>query len=121
LIYENPAFPPALKEEIYKYLRKTCADEKKPGDSDAQFIYKTRKKAFGPFKRKFWELSGNIRSRIGEDLEKKFTFLFERLKVQRTAELVRKTVPVVAVYPPLPAALAEAVGYQRSARALAES
>jgi fructose/tagatose bisphosphate aldolase len=108
LIYENPAFPLALKEEIYKYLRKTCADEKKPGDSDAQFVYKTRKKAFGPFKKKFWELSADLRAKIGEDLERKFAFLFERLKVRRTAELVKKTVPVVAVYPPLLAALAEA-------------
>ncbi len=57
LIYENPAFPPDFKDEIYKYLRKTCADEKKPGDTDEQFIYKTRKKAFGPFKRKFGSLA----------------------------------------------------------------
>jgi fructose/tagatose bisphosphate aldolase len=109
LIYENPAFPRDLKDEIYKYLRKTCADEKKPGDTDEQFIYKTRKKAFGPFKRKFWELGTDVRSRIGEDLERKFAFLLERLNVQRTAELVKKTVPVVAVYPPAPAALVEAL------------
>jgi hypothetical protein len=109
LIYENSAFPPPLKEEIYKYLRKTCADEKKPGDTDEQFIYKTRKKAFGPFKRKLWELAADVRNRIGEDLERKFVFLFERLNVRRTAELVKKTVPAVAVYPPAPAALAEAL------------
>ena len=109
LIYENSAFPRDFKDEIYKYLRKTCADEKKPGDTDEQFIYKTRKKAFGPFKRKFWELAADVRNRIGEDLERKFAFLFERLNVQRTAELVKKTVPAVAVYPPAPAALAEAL------------
>jgi fructose/tagatose bisphosphate aldolase len=107
LIYENPAFPPDLKNDIYKFLRKTCADDKKPGDSEEQFIYKTRKKAFGPFKRTFWELTSDVRNMIGEDLEKKFAFLFERLNVQRTAELVKKTVPVIAVYPPVPAALAE--------------
>ncbi|MGD0221389.1 MAG: class II fructose-bisphosphate aldolase [Terriglobia bacterium] len=109
LIYENPAFPPDLKNDIYKFLRKTCADDKKPGDSEEQFIYKTRKKAFGPFKRTFWELTSDVRNMIGEDLEKKFAFLFERLNVQRTAELVKKTVPVVAVYPPAPAALVEAL------------
>jgi fructose/tagatose bisphosphate aldolase len=109
LIYENPAFPPDLKSEIYKFLRKAFVDEKRPGDSDEQFIYKTRKKAFGPFKRKFWELAPDVRNRIGEDLEKKFAFLFERLNVRRTAELVKKTVPVVAVYPPAPAALVEAL------------
>jgi fructose/tagatose bisphosphate aldolase len=109
LIYENPAFPHDFKDEIYKYLRKTCADEKKPGDTDEQFIYKTRKKAFGPFKRKFWELGAAVRGRIGQDLERKFAFLLERLNVQRTADLVKKTVPVVAVYPPAPAALVEAL------------
>ena len=109
LIYENPAFPSDLKEEIYKYLRKTCADEKKPGDTDAQFIYKTRKEAFGPFKKKFWELGSSVRNKIGEDLERKFAFLFERLKVRRTAELIKKHVTAVAVYPPAPAALMEAL------------
>jgi hypothetical protein len=109
LIYENSAFPPDLKDEIYKYLRKTWAGEKKPGDTDAQFIYKTRIRAFGPFKRKFWELAADVRNRIGEDLERKFTFLLERLNVRRTAELVNKTVPTVAVYPPPPAALTDAL------------
>ena len=107
LIYENPSFPRDLKDEIYKYLRKTFADEKKPGDTDAQFIYKTRERVFGPFKRKFWELAADIRSRIGEDLQRKFIFLFERLNVPRTAELVKKTVPAVAAYPLAPAAATE--------------
>ncbi|MGO8787931.1 MAG: class II fructose-bisphosphate aldolase [Terriglobia bacterium] len=109
LIYENSAFPRDFKDEIYRHLRKTCANEKKPGDTEEQFIYKTRKKAFGPFKRKFWELGAGVRNRIGEDLERKFAFLFERLNIRRTAEIVKKTVPIVAVYPPAPAALAEAL------------
>jgi len=107
LIYENAAFPRDFKEEIYKFLRTTCAADKKAGDTDAQFIYKTRARAFGPLKRKFWELPADVRSRIGQDLEGKFVFLFERLNVPRTAELVKKTVTVVAEYPPVPAALAE--------------
>jgi hypothetical protein len=73
-------------------------------------LYKTRKKAFGPFKRKFWDLQADVRTRIGEDLEKKFTFLFERLNVQRTAELVKKTVTLVPVAPSVPPALTEAFG-----------
>lgn len=109
LIYENPALPRDLKEEIYKHLRKACANEKKPGDTDEQFIYKARTKAFGPFKRKLWELPAGVRSGIEADLEKKFVFLFERLNVRRTAELVKKTVPLVAVYPPAPQALLDAL------------
>lgn len=109
LIYENAAFPRDFKEEIYKYLRKTCAEERKAGDTDEQFIYKTRSKAFGPFKKKFWELPADVRDRIGADLEKKFAFVFERLNIRRTADIVKKAVPAVAVYPSAPAALAEAL------------
>jgi fructose/tagatose bisphosphate aldolase len=107
MIYENPAFPKDLKEEIYKSLRKLCADERKVAESDAQFLYRTRKKAFGPFKRRFWDLPAEVRDRIGRDLEKKFGFLFEQLNVQRTAELVKKTVPLAPVIPPPPGALTE--------------
>jgi len=109
MIYENAAFPRDLKEDIYKTLRKLCADERKASDTDEQFLYKTRKKAFGPFKRKFWDLPADIRARIGQDLEQKFTFLFERLNVQRTGELVKKTVALVPVIPPVPPALSEAL------------
>jgi len=114
LIYENPAFPADFKDEIYKYLRKNFAHEKRAEDSDAQFIYKARKKAFGPFKRRFWELPASVRSGIGADLERKFAFLFEKLNVQRTAELIKRTVPVAANHPPPPPALAEALAHARA-------
>lgn len=107
MIYENPAFPKELKEEIYKSLRKLCADERKVSETEAQFLYRTRKRAFGPFKRKFWDLPAEVRDRIGQDLEKKFGFLFEQLNVQRTAELVKKKVPLAPVIPPPPSALTE--------------
>ena len=109
MIYESTAFPRDLKEEIYKTLRKLCADERKPSDTDAQFLYQTRKKAFGPFKRKFWDLPADVRTRLGQELEKKFSFLFEQLNVKRTAELVKKTVALVPVIPPAPPALTEAL------------
>jgi fructose/tagatose bisphosphate aldolase len=109
MIYESTAFPRDLKEEIYKTLRKLCADERKPSDTDAQFLYRTRKKAFGPFKRKFWDLPADVRAHLGQELEKKFTFLFEQLKVRRTAELVKKTVALAPVIPPAPPALTEAL------------
>jgi fructose/tagatose bisphosphate aldolase len=108
MIYENAAFPRDLKEDIYKTLRKLCADERKASDTDEQFLYKTRKKAFGPFKRKLWDLPSEVREGIGKDLEMKFTFLFERLNVQRTAELVKKSITLVPVIPPAPPALTEA-------------
>jgi len=107
MIFENTAFPKDFKEEIYRTLRKMCADERSPADTDAQFLYKTRKKAFGPFKRKFWDLPADIRARLGKELEMKFTFLFEQLNVKRTAELVKKTVGLVPVMPPVPSSLSD--------------
>ena len=109
MIYENTAFPRDLKEEVYRTLRKICADERKASETDEQFLYKTRKKAFGPFKRKLWDLPSEVREGIGKDLEMKFAFLFERLNVQRTAELVKKSIALVPVPPPAPPALAEAL------------
>src|SRR5581483_650604 len=108
MMFENAAFPRDFKEEIYKYLRKAFLDEKKPTDTDEQFIYKTRKKSFGAFKKMFWELPADAKARIGQDLERKFAFLFEKLNVKQTTDLVRKKVAQVPVIPPVPPALAEA-------------
>lgn len=109
MMYENTALPADFKEEIYKFLRKNFADEKNPFDTDEQFIYKIRKKAFGPFKKRFWELPSDVRAKLGQDLERKLVFLFGKLRVSHTAELVRKKVAKMAVHPPAPPALAAAL------------
>ncbi len=88
MIYEHPAFPGELKKEIYAHLHTACADEIKPGQSEEQFIYKTRKKAFGPFKERLWTLPPEVRDAIGRDLENKFDFLFKKLGVPNTWETV---------------------------------
>jgi len=48
--------PAPLREKIYDYIRKDLAGEKGAKDTDEQFIYKTRKKGFGPFKKDMWNL-----------------------------------------------------------------
>ena len=55
-LYEHPAFPAALHREIEAWCFANAADERKPGQTDQQFVYTTRKKAIGPFKRQLWEL-----------------------------------------------------------------
>jgi len=84
--------PPALKEEIYVWLHKNCADEKKLEQTDDQFIYKTRKKAFGPFKRQIHSLPRDSRDKISRALEEEFSFLFEKLNIKDTKVLVDKYV-----------------------------
>jgi fructose/tagatose bisphosphate aldolase len=104
LTYDGGHFPEELKREIYAHLREACADERKEGETEEQFIYKTRKKAFGPFKRKMWSLPPEIRDRIGADLERKFEFLYQQLNVVKTRELVDRYVKPAAIPLPRPRA-----------------
>ncbi len=55
-LYEHPAFPEALHREIEAWCYANAADERKDGQTDQQFVYTTRKKAIGPFKRQLWDL-----------------------------------------------------------------
>jgi fructose/tagatose bisphosphate aldolase len=96
MLYDDPGFPQDVKKEIYDLLRKECASEKKDGETDEQFIYKTRKKGFGPQKERFWNLPDEFRSEIGRKLEERFEFLFKKLNVVNTASVVRDKVPVDA-------------------------
>ncbi len=92
MTYDSRAFPHDFKEEIYNHLRQACAEEKKGGESDEQFIYKTRKKGFGPFKEKFWTLPEQVKQAIGQELEDKFDFLFKKLNVVNNYDIVLKFV-----------------------------
>jgi len=88
IIFDHPKLPAELSKRIHEWLDENTAGERKPEDSDAQFYYKTRKKAIGPFKREFWSLPAETRQAIAADLEKTFSFLFEQLNVNGTATLV---------------------------------
>ena len=94
MLYDDPGFPQEVKKEIYEYLRKECAAEKQEGETDEQFIYKTRKKGFGALKEKFWSLPEEFRREIGGKLEERFEFLFKKLNVVNTVSLVREKVPL---------------------------
>jgi len=102
LTYDGGHFPEDLKGEIYAHLREACADERKDGETEEQFLYKTRKKAFGPFKKRMWSLPPDIRAKIGADLEKKFEFLFQQLNVVKTRDLIERHIRPVAVPIPRP-------------------
>jgi hypothetical protein len=92
MIYDSPAFPDNLRKKIYDYIRTKLIGEKKAKDTDEQFIYKTRKKGLGPFKKDMWDLPADIRKSIGDSLEEKFHFLFSKLGVLDTVDVVQKIV-----------------------------
>ncbi|NPA49468.1 MAG: aldolase [Thermodesulfobacteria bacterium] len=97
LIYDHPALPESFRQEIYEFLKKNFAKEWKEGWSEAQFIYKVRKKGFGPFKKKWWDLDPQIKEKIMASLAEKIDFLFKELRVRETKDLVEKHVKPVFV------------------------
>jgi hypothetical protein len=102
-LYDHPSFPAELRSEISAWLHANAADEAKPGDSEEQFIYRTRKKAIGPFKRQLWELS--TKAEILETQQERFQSLFTQLGVAGTRDLVSRW--VLELPDPLPAAPSE--------------
>jgi fructose/tagatose bisphosphate aldolase len=107
-LYEHPAFPAELMDEIYDWCRANAADERKDGQTEDQFLYTTRKKAIGPFKRRLWDLP--TKDEILASQGAKVAFLFDQLKVVGSMEMVTRYVKPVAVSRPIPAALAAAAG-----------
>ncbi len=107
-LYDHPAFPKALMDEIYAWLQVNAADERKDGQTEDQFLYTTRKKAIGPFKRAIWDLE--TKDEILASQGAKMAFLFDQLKVPGTADLVAKHIQPVPLARPIPAALRAAVG-----------
>ena len=101
MIYESKHLPSALKEKMYKGLHENFESEKKEGQTEEQFIYKTRKKGFGLVKEELWTLPEDTRNAIGAELEDKFDFLFKQLAAVDTLADVEKYVDSAKVAPDL--------------------
>jgi fructose/tagatose bisphosphate aldolase len=97
MIYDHPAFPSELKEEMYQWLDQNARAERKEGYSDEQFYYKSRKRALGPFKQRMWDLPSDVKQAMMADVEAKFSFYMEKLNVKNTAGLVRDTIQIKRV------------------------
>jgi len=95
IVYD--CLPSLLKDEIYAWLHKNCSDEKRPEQTEDQFIYKTRKKALGPFKRQIYSLPRDIKNKISSALEEEFSFLFEKLSLNDTRVFVERYVKATRV------------------------
>ena len=87
IIYDH--LPKDLRDKMYEYLKEEFKDSWK-GVTEEQFIYKMRKRAFGPFKKRLWTLPQEIKNKILDALEKRFEFLFERLNVFNTRPYVEE-------------------------------
>jgi fructose/tagatose bisphosphate aldolase len=105
IIYDSRGFPAELRARIYDYLKADLKDEWKEKDTEEQFIYKIRKKGFGPFKMELWHLPSDVRDEICADLERQFAFLFDKLKVSGTRPLLDQFIKPVDVPLKMPTAL----------------
>ncbi|MGE4357584.1 MAG: class II fructose-bisphosphate aldolase [Candidatus Omnitrophota bacterium] len=94
MIFDSKHFPTELKEKIYSWIKENLSNEREEGQTDEQFYYKTRKKAFGPFKKELMGLPEDIRGKIREELEAKFDFLFKELRIVDTKEMVDQFIKV---------------------------
>ncbi|MCS6847181.1 MAG: class II fructose-bisphosphate aldolase [Anaerolineae bacterium] len=96
IAYAN--LPKELNDEMTQWLFKNAADERKPGDTDEQFLHKVRKKATGPFKKALWSLPESDRARVRDALQQRFSMLFNRLGVERTKAMVESFVTAREVH-----------------------
>jgi fructose/tagatose bisphosphate aldolase len=102
-LYEHPAFPAELYARIEAFCFENCADERKAGETDTQFVYKTRKKALGTFKRELWDLA--TKDEVIVSQQAKMKFLFEQLGIPGNKAVVDRFVAAPERHKPLPASL----------------
>lgn len=88
IIYDK--MPQELREKLYTYCRENFMEEKKEEWTDEQFIYKVRKKAFGPHKKELWLLSEDDKNIIRAGLAEEFEILFQKLNIIGTSHTVRQ-------------------------------
>jgi hypothetical protein len=105
-LFEHPAFPAELHREIEAWCFENAIDERKPDQTDEQFVYTTRKKAIGPFKRQLWDLPN--RDEILAAQSRKVAFLCTELGVNGSREMVDGFVHPVEQRTPPPDGIREA-------------
>lgn len=108
ILYE--LLPEDLRKEIYAYLDENHNDERKEGQSDEQFHYKTRKRALGPFKSQLWDLPVESIDRIAAAWESQFRVLFQHLNIVNTRSMVEGAFNPVSVAPSLKDYMSETSG-----------
>lgn len=101
--------PADLLEQAYGYVRADLANEWKPSQTEEQFIYSSRKKAVGRFKKAWWGMDVEKQQEIADALQAQFEFLFDQLNVKETLAVVRSLTTMVQIHKERPlAAVAEA-------------
>lgn len=86
-VYYN--LPLVIKNKMYEWIKINCVKERKEGQTDEQFIYTSRKKAIGPFKKELWGMTEDEKKPIREALSRQFLSMFTKLNVLNTDSLIK--------------------------------
>lgn len=79
--------PQQTKQEIYEWIEKNLFAEKENLTTE-QFMYKSRKKALGPFKKILWDLPSAQKDPIRSAIKKRIEFLCTQLHVFDTKNVL---------------------------------
>lgn len=99
MFFDN--IPADFKKEMYAWLDVNSAADRKPGMTDEQFYYKTRKNAIGPFKAKSYALPAAEKEKLGKAWEAQFDKLFNLLGMKDTKQYTDKYITSAKVQPVL--------------------
>jgi fructose/tagatose bisphosphate aldolase len=102
-LYEHPAFPAELYAKVEQFCNDNLAGERSEGQTDAQFVYKTRKKALGEIKRELWDL--DTKDEIIASQQAKMKYLFEQLGIAGNKGTIEKFIAAPERHKPVPASL----------------
>ncbi|MEI2624300.1 MAG: class II fructose-bisphosphate aldolase [Giesbergeria sp.] len=99
MFFDN--IPADLKKEMYAWLDVNSAGDRKPGMTDEQFYYKSRKNAIGAFKAKSYALPEEDKAKLGAAWEAQFDKLFNLLGVKDTRNYVDQYITSAKIAPRL--------------------
>ncbi len=88
LIFDSPHFPKPLLDRIHAGLDEKYSADREPEETETQFIYRNRKRAFGDFKQDLWDLPAETLHQIGQELEDRFSLLYHKLNVVNTRNII---------------------------------
>ena len=93
LVLDHPLFPKDLYQKTVTYLKDVHKKEWKAGETEEQFVYKNRKRIFGPFKKELSLLPEEAVKGIMQTMEERFVLIFKKLGLSGTRSIVDRYFP----------------------------
>jgi len=85
IAYKN--LPPEITKELSDWTLKQ-REGNFLDETQEQYVYKTRKKALGPFKKLLWDMSEDDKLKVSKAVEDHLLFIFEKLRIFETRDKI---------------------------------